>query len=57
MALNDDWRKSSRSGSENCVEVRLSLAGGVQIRDSNSPGQPTVEISREAWMRFLHSLR
>ncbi|HEX2417179.1 MAG TPA: DUF397 domain-containing protein, partial [Micromonosporaceae bacterium] len=32
--LITSWKKSSRSGSDNCVEVRLTESGEVQVRDS-----------------------
>jgi hypothetical protein len=34
------WRKSTRSGEGNCVEVADNLPGVVAVRDSKDPAGP-----------------
>jgi hypothetical protein len=52
-----EWRKSSFSASQNCVEVARNLPGVVAIRDSKDPGGPAVVISRARWAAFADSVR
>lgn len=47
-----DWRKSSFSGPNNCVEV-AHLRGRVAVRDSKNPGGSPLVFSAEAWATFL----
>ena len=44
------WRKSSASGSSNCVEARL--IDKVHVRDSKEPG-PRLAFGAEPWALFL----
>jgi hypothetical protein len=46
------WRKSSRSGESNCVEVLLTETE-VLVRDSKAPDAPPLRFSRESWNAFL----
>ena len=46
------WKKSSFSGTSNCVEVAQE-PGVVRVRDSKDPGGPVLVLSREEWARFL----
>jgi uncharacterized protein DUF397 len=51
------WLKSSRSyGAGNCVEVRA-VEGGIKIRDSKSPDEPHLSLSRAEWAAFLAGVR
>lgn len=52
------WFKSSRStsGSDNCVEVRMSGAR-VRVRDSKRPHEEQLGFDGNAWTEFLASLR
>lgn len=51
------WRKSSRSGSGNCVEVARNLPGVVAVRDSKDPAGPALAFTPEGWAAFTGSVR
>ncbi|MEV7265108.1 DUF397 domain-containing protein [Micromonospora aurantiaca] len=47
------WRKSSRSGQSECVEVADNLAGVVGVRDSKDPAGPVLTFTPDAWRAFV----
>ncbi|MEU7716827.1 DUF397 domain-containing protein [Streptomyces tibetensis] len=49
-----EWRKSSASVGENCVEV--SLGRPVMVRDSKVSEGPCLAVGSMAWESFLGSL-
>ncbi|MFJ7340094.1 DUF397 domain-containing protein [Streptomyces sp. NPDC101110] len=49
-----EWRKSSASGPENCVEVLLGRP--VMVRDSKVSEGPCLAVGSTAWASFLDSL-
>ncbi|MFD8236260.1 DUF397 domain-containing protein [Streptomyces sp. NPDC059696] len=49
-----EWRKSSASGPENCVEVLLGRP--VMVRDSKVSEGPRLAVGSTAWASFLDSL-
>ncbi|MGI8310759.1 DUF397 domain-containing protein [Saccharopolyspora hattusasensis] len=51
-----DWRKSSRRGNTNCVEVALDPKGAA-IRDSKGPTGPVLVVSAAAFGEFVAGLR
>jgi hypothetical protein len=51
--LGTSWRKSRRSASSNCVEVRLTEVGDVQVRDSKHPDGPVLTFTRAQWNAFM----
>jgi hypothetical protein len=51
------WRKSSFSGGQNCVEVARNLPGIVAVRDSKNPEAPALVISRARWAAFVDSVK
>ena len=53
---NLTWRKSARSGEDNCVEV-ADLAGGMAVRDSKDPVGPLLTFSAEAWRDFVEYVK
>jgi hypothetical protein len=57
MALDEQWRKTKRSGgsSGNCVEARHN-GPTVEVRDSKDPNGPTLSFAPAAWREFLASL-
>ncbi|AVT41369.1 DUF397 domain-containing protein [Plantactinospora sp. BB1] len=48
-----DWRKSSRSGGGNCVEVADNLVGVVGVRDSKDVTGPVLAFPPHAWAAFV----
>ncbi len=52
-ALNEQWHKPTRSGTNGqCVEARY-LGGMVEVRNSNSPEAGTVRFTPAEWETFL----
>jgi hypothetical protein len=51
------WRKSRRSGNENCVEVAGGLGGAVGVRDSKSPVGPTLAFTARQWSAFTDEIK
>jgi hypothetical protein len=49
-----EWRTSSYTGEENCVEV--ALAAVTHIRDTKNRSGGTLEISTRSWATFLDRL-
>jgi len=49
------WRKSSASGSGNCVEVALSDI--VYVRDSKNPAGGATGFHAQSWMEFMGAVR
>ncbi|MEW2384178.1 DUF397 domain-containing protein [Micromonospora sp. NPDC047707] len=47
------WRKSSRSGNSECVEVADNLPGVVGVRDSKDPAGPVLTFTPQAWRTFI----
>jgi hypothetical protein len=50
------WRKSTASGSGNCVEVSFA-AGAVLMRHSLNPEGPMLSFSLSEWEAFLTGVR
>jgi hypothetical protein len=51
-----NWRKSSFSGMENCVEVAFSDQV-VGVRDSKNVADPKLVLSAVSWQKALAALR
>ncbi|MFI9640335.1 DUF397 domain-containing protein [Micromonospora sp. NPDC051925] len=47
------WRKSTRSGNSECVEVADNLSGVVGVRDSKDPTGPVLTFGRQTWRSFV----
>lgn len=47
------WRKSTRSGNGECVEVADNLPGIVGVRDSKDPTGPVLTFTARAWRAFV----
>ncbi|WBB48272.1 DUF397 domain-containing protein [Verrucosispora sp. WMMA2044] len=47
------WRKSTRSGTSECVEVADNLPGVVGVRDSKDATGPVLTFAPAAWRRFV----
>lgn len=51
--LDDNWRISTRSGTEgNCVEVRKA-DGRVEVRDSKDRTGPVLSFTGDEWRAFM----
>lgn len=53
---NAQWRKSSRSLQENCVELRP-LTARVAARDSRNPVQTPLAFDHRSWSAFAKDTR
>jgi Domain of unknown function (DUF397) len=51
-----NWRKSSRSGANGCVEVAF-VEGGVAVRDSKDRGGPVLVFDLDEWAAFTAATR
>ncbi|MEV0722079.1 DUF397 domain-containing protein [Micromonospora purpureochromogenes] len=47
------WRKSTRSGQGECVEVADNLPGVVGVRDSKDPAGPVLTFDPQTWRAFV----
>jgi hypothetical protein len=50
--MDAGWRKSSFSGTGDCVEWRIDESR-VQVRDSKHPDGPVLTYSHPEWQAFL----
>ena len=50
------WRKSTHSGSGNCIET-AGLPGAIAVRDSADPGGPALAFTPRAWTAFTATLK
>jgi uncharacterized protein DUF397 len=59
MSMRTGWRKSSRSNTaqDNCVEVGVTQADEVLIRDSKDRRGPVLAVEGESWDAFLDGVR
>ncbi|GIM87780.1 DUF397 domain-containing protein [Salinispora arenicola] len=53
---NARWKKSTRSGTSECVEVAGDLPGVVGVRDSKDPTGPALLFGPAAWRAFVAQL-
>ncbi|GAA3387181.1 DUF397 domain-containing protein [Cryptosporangium minutisporangium] len=52
------WRKSTySSGDGNCLEIAVTAAESVYVRDSKHPNSYVLNFSRESWTSFTSALR
>jgi hypothetical protein len=50
------WRKSTRSGTNGCVEVAF-VDSNVAVRDSKEQGGPVLVFSAHEWEAFVGGVR
>lgn len=56
--VNDEgFRRSSHSGSGNCVEVRFGGAGHVEVRNSRATEELTLSFSAGEWEAFVAGVK
>lgn len=53
---NAAWRKSTRSGASECVEVAF-VAGHIAVRDSKDRSGATLLFTPAEWKAFLRGVR
>ncbi|MCO8273583.1 DUF397 domain-containing protein [Actinoplanes sp. TRM 88003] len=51
------WHKSTRSGTENCVEVAENLDGIVAVRDTKSRNSGTLIFTDAEWQAFVSGVK
>lgn len=51
-----NWRKSTWSGPDGCVEVAF-VEGGVAVRDSKDRGGPVLQFTVQEWEAFIGATR
>ena len=50
------WRKSTHSGSGNCIET-ATVDDMIAVRDSANPGGPALAFTPRAWTAFTITLK
>jgi Domain of unknown function (DUF397) len=53
LGSTHEWTKSSWSGRHACVEVASPASRTVAVRDSKTPGGPSLAFSPESWTAFM----
>ncbi|MGW8600798.1 DUF397 domain-containing protein [Streptomyces sp. NPDC055893] len=53
MADKPNWRTSSYTGTENCVEVADNDLALVQVRDSKAKDRGAMKLRAAAWAVFV----
>ncbi|MGI8309984.1 DUF397 domain-containing protein [Saccharopolyspora sp. ASAGF58] len=51
------WRKSSRSGSQECVEVATNVENVRAIRDSKEPGGAHLRFDPDKFAEFMMNVK
>jgi hypothetical protein len=51
------WRKSSASGTGNCVEIAFPSRNSVLVRNSKRTDGPVIEFNRAEWESFLTGVK
>ena len=58
MSLSNKWTKSTRSDpGGNCVEVRRTNDGTIQVRDSKDPHGPVLAFIPAEWNDFITGIK
>jgi Domain of unknown function (DUF397) len=55
--IGSTWRKSTFSGTGNCVEIREPPEGGVEVRNSKDPDGPRLVFTDKEWSAFTAGVR
>lgn len=53
MTLNPNWRTSSYTGTENCVEVADNDPTAVRVRDTKDREHGLMVLRPASWARFV----
>ena len=54
--IRAEWRKSTHSGSGNCIET-APVSDGIAVHDSADPNGPALSFTRRAWTTFTAILK
>jgi hypothetical protein len=54
---NLDWRKSSFSGADGCLELKCVPGDQIVMRDSKRPRGSVLEFSRREWDAFVAGVK
>ncbi|MFD9569757.1 DUF397 domain-containing protein [Streptomyces sp. NPDC059982] len=57
MSEKLNWRTSSYTGTETCVEVADDAPAGVMVRDSKNRNRGAVTVHPAAWRAFVASTK
>ncbi|SDJ74257.1 DUF397 domain-containing protein [Streptomyces indicus] len=57
MSDAPNWRTSSYTGTENCVEVADNDPSVVRVRDSKRREGPTLDIAPASWQAFTDCIK
>ncbi|MEU4314854.1 DUF397 domain-containing protein [Nocardia sp. NPDC024068] len=52
-----NWRKSSFTNPETCVEVARTPDGNFLVRNSNAPDAGTAEFTNAEWDAFIRGVK
>ncbi|MBE9499087.1 DUF397 domain-containing protein [Streptomyces sp. GKU 257-1] len=55
MNPEPNWRTSSYTGTENCVEVADNDPTQILVRDTKDQGGPVLRLSPRPWAEFVRS--
>ncbi|WP_308819504.1 DUF397 domain-containing protein [Pseudonocardia alni] len=52
-----EYRKSSYSGTDNCVEVSLARVDDIRVRNSREDSQWVLKFTRDEWTAFIAGVK
>lgn len=52
-----DWKKSTYSGNNACVQVARTANGDVWVRDSKNPNSPILQFHPHEWQAFVAGVK
>ncbi|MET7458373.1 DUF397 domain-containing protein [Streptomyces sp. NPDC005574] len=53
MPDQPNWRTSTYTSQDTCVEVADNTPGAIMVRDTKDPSRGVIRIPPRAWMAFL----
>lgn len=51
--ITPNWRTSSYTETQNCVEIADNAPTTVMVRDTKAPGRAIIKIQRATWAAFV----
>ncbi|UUU37066.1 DUF397 domain-containing protein [Streptomyces sp. CA-210063] len=55
--MTPNWRTSSYTETQNCIEVADNDLTTVMVRDTKARGRGTIEVQRATWTAFVEHTR